>query len=77
VVKYEKVDINEQNEFKFTGELGLPEDLLQGQIIAAPCDSAETGSCFVRKDTTLMPPGYATTVRLRTAGRPGLFVWHW
>jgi bilirubin oxidase len=75
VVKYEKVDINEQKEFKFTGELGLPSDLLQGQIIAAPCDAA-SGSCAVRKDTTLMPPGFATTVRLRTAGRPGLFVWH-
>ncbi|WIA16509.1 hypothetical protein OEZ85_013187 [Tetradesmus obliquus] len=73
VVGYEKVDIDEQGRFKFTGQLGLPPSLLPGQIIAAACDA---GQCRVRKDTMLMPPGYATTVRMRTANRPGLFVWH-
>jgi hypothetical protein len=74
VVKYEKVDIDDEGRFKLTGQLGLPQNLLQGQIIAAPCGS---GVCRVRKDTTLMPPGYATTIRMCTASRPGLFVWHW
>jgi hypothetical protein len=74
VAKYERVNIDEQGRFKFTGQLGLPSNLLQGQIIAAPCDA---GQCRVRKDTTLMPPCYATAVRMRTANRPVLFVWHW
>jgi hypothetical protein len=74
VVKYEKVDIDNEGRFKFTGQLGLPPSVLQGQIIAAPCDA---GVCRVRKDTTLMPPGYATTIRMRAASRPGLFVWRW
>ncbi|WIA31275.1 hypothetical protein OEZ86_002177 [Tetradesmus obliquus] len=74
VVKHELVQISSSGGFSFTGRVGLPANLLTGQITSTPCGAAQ--QCLVQKDTTLMPPGYATTVRLRTGGRPGLFVWH-
>jgi hypothetical protein len=75
VVKYERITVDEAaGTFAFTGDVGLAADVLEGQILTAPCDA---GVCNVRKDTTLMPPGYATTVRMRTSNKPGLFVWHW
>jgi hypothetical protein len=80
VVGYQKATINADKTFTLTGaSVTQPTDasnnpMLVGQILFAPCDA---GLCPVRKDTTLMPPGYATTVRIRTAGKPGLFVWHW
>jgi hypothetical protein len=75
VVKQEAVNIDPvTGAFSFTGQLGLPAGILDGLIASAPCDA---GQCFVRKDTVLVAPGFATTFRLRTASKPGLFMWHW
>jgi hypothetical protein len=74
VVKQEAVNVSPTGTFTFSGQLGLAAGLLPGQIASAPCNA---GTCFVRKDTTLVPPGYATTLRLRTGSKAGLFMWHW
>jgi hypothetical protein len=75
VVKQEVINIDPvTGAFTFGGTLGLPADTLPGQIASAPCG---TGECFVRKDTTFVPPGFATTLRLQAPSRPGLFMWHW
>lgn len=42
-------------------------------IIEAPCGA--TSTCKVNKDTYLVPPGTATTFRLKTNSK-GLFPWH-
>lgn len=43
-------------------------------ILQAPCGAT---TCSLYKDTVLVPPGSITTIRLRTAAKPGLFQWHW
>ncbi|WIA36699.1 hypothetical protein OEZ86_007976 [Tetradesmus obliquus] len=80
IVRYTRLDNVDADTktFSFTTDIyeeTPPPGLLEGEIIRAPC-AANPAGCRVRKDTTLMPPGYATTVRMRTANRAGLFVWH-
>jgi hypothetical protein len=80
VVKYEAVIINTATgTFTFSGapSPGPPANLLVGQITSVASTACGGTTCFVRKDTTLVPPGYAVTLRLRTGAKPGLFVWHW
>lgn len=43
-------------------------------ILDVPC---ARGTCYVQKDTVLVPSKSIYTLRIMTPSRPGLFQWHW
>jgi hypothetical protein len=75
VVKQQEVFIDPTTgTFTISSTPGFPAGVVPWQISSVACDA---GECFVRKDTTLVPPSTATTLRLRGATIQGLFMWHW